>query len=45
MRSRRHTIARTAFAPLETPAGVATALLGGPIFIGFLTTRPLWSHL
>jgi ABC-type Fe3+-siderophore transport system permease subunit len=28
-------IARTAFAPLEIPAGVATALLGGPIFIGY----------
>ena len=33
------TIARTAFAPAEIPVGVVTALLGGPIFIGMLTTR------
>jgi iron complex transport system permease protein len=33
------TIARTAFAPAEIPVGVVTALLGGPVFIGLLTTR------
>lgn len=39
------TIARTAFAPSEIPVGVVTALLGGPIFIGLLTSRPFWSRL
>lgn len=32
-------IARTAFAPIEIPVGVMTALLGGPFFLYLLKTR------
>lgn len=37
------TVARAALAPSEIPVGVVTALLGGPVFIALLTTRPAWS--
>jgi iron complex transport system permease protein len=37
------TIARNVLAPTEIPVGVVTALLGGPLFIGLLTTRTAWS--
>ncbi len=33
------TFARTAFAPLEVPVGVVTALLGGPVFLWLLRRR------
>ena len=33
------TIGRTAFAPREIPAGVLTAVLGGPVFLGMLRAR------
>ncbi len=33
------TIARTAFAPVEMPVGIITALLGGPFFIWLLLSR------
>ena len=33
------TAARTAFAPLEVPVGVLTALLGVPLFLGLLRSR------
>jgi len=33
------TIARTAFAPIEMPVGIITALLGGPFFIWLLLSR------
>jgi len=38
------TLARTAMAPVETPVGVITALLGGPFFIWLLRTKrsSLW---
>ncbi len=38
------TLARTALAPMEVPAGVVTALLGGPFFIWLLRSkrRSLW---
>ena len=32
-------VARTALAPLELPAGVLTAALGGPFFLYLLKTR------
>lgn len=32
-------VARTAFAPVELPVGVITALLGGPFFIWLMRTR------
>jgi iron complex transport system permease protein len=32
-------VARTAFAPIEIPVGVMTALLGGPFFLYLLKTR------
>jgi iron complex transport system permease protein len=33
------TVARTAFAPLQLPVGVLTALIGVPVFLGFLGRR------
>ena len=33
------TVARTAFAPLQLPVGVLTALLGAPVFLWFLGRR------
>jgi iron complex transport system permease protein len=33
------TISRSAFAPLEIPVGVTTALLGGPFFVWLLWSR------
>lgn len=33
-------LARTAFAPIEVPIGVITALLGGPFFLWLLRRRP-----
>jgi ABC-type Fe3+-siderophore transport system permease subunit len=33
------TIARTAFAPLQLPVGVLTALIGAPVFLWFLGRR------
>jgi len=33
------TIARTAFAPLQLPVGVLTALIGVPVFLWFLGRR------
>jgi iron complex transport system permease protein len=32
-------VARTAFAPLELPVGIVTAILGGPIFLWLLFRR------
>jgi iron complex transport system permease protein len=33
------TVARTAFAPLQLPVGVLTALIGVPVFLWFLGRR------
>ena len=33
------TISRSAFAPMEIPVGVTTALLGGPFFVWLLWSR------
>jgi iron complex transport system permease protein len=32
-------LARTAFAPLELPVGIVTALIGGPFFLWLLLRR------
>jgi iron complex transport system permease protein len=36
------TVARTAFAPLQLPVGVVTALIGAPAFLWLLTRRGRW---
>ena len=33
-------VARTAFAPLELPVGIVTAMIGGPFFLWLLLRRP-----
>jgi iron complex transport system permease protein len=32
-------VARTAFAPLELPVGIVTAIIGGPVFLWLLFRR------
>jgi iron complex transport system permease protein len=32
-------VARTAFAPLELPVGIVTAMIGGPFFLWLLLRR------
>jgi iron complex transport system permease protein len=36
------TVARAAFAPLQLPVGVVTALIGVPVFLWLLARRSRW---